>query len=46
MDEENTKLPDLIWSCFINWLNTLEKVGDFEIMNEQNANGTIKPESI
>ena len=45
MDEKNNKLPDLIWSCFINWLNTLEKVGDFELLNEQNVDGTLKPES-
>ena len=44
MNEENTKFPDLIWSCFVNWLNTLEKVGDFELMNEQNADRPLKPE--
>ncbi|MFX1496482.1 MAG: hypothetical protein ACFFBH_03040 [Promethearchaeota archaeon] len=36
MNEENVELPDLIWSCFINWLNTLEKVGNFALIDEQN----------
>lgn len=36
MNEENVELPDLIWSCFINWLNTLEKVGNFDLIDEQN----------
>ncbi|MFX1452512.1 MAG: hypothetical protein ACFFCM_16870 [Promethearchaeota archaeon] len=26
MAESENKNPDLLWSCFINWLNTLEKV--------------------
>lgn len=25
MNEKNIELPDLLWSCFINWINTLEK---------------------
>lgn len=44
MSEEKVELPDLIWSCFINWLNTLEKVGDFDLINEQNGNRKLKPE--
>jgi hypothetical protein len=44
MKEENKELPDLIWSCFINWLNTLEKVGDFELENQQNLGEILKPE--
>jgi hypothetical protein len=45
MDEEKKQLPDLIWSCFINWLNTLEKVGDFQLIDKQNADGTPKPDT-
>lgn len=26
MAEEKKKMPDLLWSCFVNWLNTIEKV--------------------
>jgi hypothetical protein len=44
MNEANKELPDLIWSCFINWLNTLEKVGDFEITKEQKLVGTTRLE--
>ena len=25
MDEKEKIMPDLLWSCFVNWLNTLEK---------------------
>ena len=25
MDEQDEKVPDLLWSCFTNWLNTIEK---------------------
>ena len=45
MDEEKIQLPDLIWSCFINWLNTLEKAGDFQLINKKNADGNLKPET-
>ena len=30
MDEKNADFPDLLWSCFINWLNTLEDEGFFK----------------
>jgi hypothetical protein len=26
--ETNTEGPGLLWSCFVNWVNTLEKVRD------------------
>ena len=42
MNEENIESPDLIWSCFINWLNTLEKVGVFDLMDEQNGSKKLK----
>jgi hypothetical protein len=39
MDENNTDFPDLLWSCFINWLNTLENEGFFNnpIIDDQNV---------
>ena len=42
MNEENIESPDLIWSCFINWLNTLEKVGDFDRTDELNGSEKLK----
>jgi hypothetical protein len=35
MNEENVDFPDLIWSCFINWLNTLEKVGNLKSFQDK-----------
>ena len=38
MTEQNKKMPDLLWSCFINWLNTIEKV----LNKEQNQQENLK----
>jgi hypothetical protein len=38
MEEKNTDLPDLLWSCFINWLNTLEDEGFFKSPSIDNLN--------
>lgn len=26
MDEKELESPGLLWTCFVNWINTLEKV--------------------
>ena len=38
MDEEELESPGLLWTCFINWINTLEKVGDFIASSDQVLN--------
>jgi hypothetical protein len=39
MDDNNADFPDLLWSCFINWLNTLEDEGFFKNPIIDNLNG-------
>ena len=40
MKQKDLELPDLLWSCFINWLNTLEKVGLLNPAKDQNLTET------
>ena len=35
-EQEEEKMPDLLWSCFINWLNTIETA--FKIKSEDAKN--------
>lgn len=36
MDEYERERSNLIWSCFVNWINTLEKVGVLNPLLERN----------
>jgi hypothetical protein len=44
MEDNNSDFPDLLWSCFVNWLNTLENVGFFKLIEEQNNDKNPKEE--
>jgi hypothetical protein len=36
MDAQEKKAPDLLWTCFVNWLNTLEKA--FKLDSDHSKN--------
>ncbi len=42
MNEDNGYFPDLIWSCFVNWLNTLEKVGELKSLEDQSLDENLE----
>jgi hypothetical protein len=38
MNDNEIELPDLLWSCFINWINTIERA----LKSDSGQNKTLK----